>query len=130
MRIATVFSSVRIANPREALRHNSKGNGLIGTLMCQGKFGRRSWSAADTASERLSMRATLRSKILQVCADKIAKKGPGVGLSFYAFFANRNDDPALLMEAATWWIQDMQLDHFEKAEKIFALVAAQATSQS
>ncbi|ALT78613.1 MAG: hypothetical protein K2W93_02520 [Burkholderiaceae bacterium] len=76
------------------------------------------------------MRATLRTKILQVCATKIAKRGPDVGLSFYAFFANRNDDPALLMEAATWWIQDMQLDHFEKAEKIRTLLAAQAPPQS
>ncbi|MCC5622357.1 DUF6500 family protein [Nostoc sp. CHAB 5715] len=25
------------------------------------------------------------------------KKGQGVGLSFYAFFANRNDDPDLLI---------------------------------
>ena len=46
------------------------------------------------------MRASLRQKIVEVCDRKIAEKGPGVGLSFYAFFANRNDDPELLMEAA------------------------------
>ncbi len=46
------------------------------------------------------MRTTLRNKAVAVCNDKIAKKGETVGLSFYAFFANRNDDPALLMEAA------------------------------
>lgn len=69
-----------------------------------------------------AMRATLREKAVAVCDDKIAKKGEGVGLSFYAFFANRNDDPALLMEAATWWIETHELDHFEKAVKIRALV--------
>jgi hypothetical protein len=39
-------------------------------------------------------------------------------LSFYAFFANKNDDPVLLMEAAEWWIKTQKLDHFEKAVKI------------
>lgn len=48
------------------------------------------------------MRPTLRAKAISVCDDKIAKKGEGVGLSFYAFFANTNDDPDLLMEAAEW----------------------------
>ncbi|MHA7848600.1 DUF6500 family protein [Serratia sp. D1N4] len=68
------------------------------------------------------MRKTLRTKIIQVCDEKIRTKGDNVGLSFYAFFANRNDDPELLMEAASWWIKDMKLDHFEKAVKIKALV--------
>ena len=70
------------------------------------------------------MRESLRQKILEVCAVKIAAKGPTVGLSFYAFFANRNEDSALLMEAATWWIQTHKLDHFEKAVKIRAMVEA------
>jgi hypothetical protein len=70
------------------------------------------------------MRATLQRKILEVCDRKIAAKGPGVGVSFYAFFANRNDDPEMLMEAAEWWIRTHRLDHFEKATKIRALVAA------
>lgn len=52
----------------------------------------------------------------------IMAKGESVGVSFYAFFANRNDDPALLMEAATWWIQTHKLDHFEKATKIKKMV--------
>ena len=56
--------------------------------------------------------------MIEVCDQKIAAKGENVGLSFYAFFANKNDDPELLMEAATWWIQTHQLDHFEKAIKI------------
>ncbi len=64
------------------------------------------------------MRDTLRAKAVQICNDKIAKKGETVGLSFYAFFANKNDDPDLLMEAATWWIQTHELDHFEKAVKV------------
>ncbi|SEA20649.1 hypothetical protein SAMN04487990_10857 [Bizionia paragorgiae] len=60
--------------------------------------------------------------MLTVCDKKIAEKGASVGLSFYAFFANKNDNPALLMEAATWWIETHRLDHFEKAVKIKALV--------
>ena len=68
------------------------------------------------------MRDSLKQKIIQVCHQKIAQKGEAVGVSFYAFFANRNDDPELLMEAATWWIQTQRLDHFEKARKILQLV--------
>lgn len=51
------------------------------------------------------MRKALRAKIIQVCDNKIAAKGNNVGLSFYAFFANKNDNPELLMETASWWIQ-------------------------
>ncbi|MFW1038789.1 DUF6500 family protein [Vibrio parahaemolyticus] len=68
------------------------------------------------------MRESLRCKMLNVCAKKIAQKGENVGVSFYAFFANKNVDPELLMEAATWWIQTHQLDHFEKAKKIIAMI--------
>jgi hypothetical protein len=60
--------------------------------------------------------------MLEVCNSKISQKGPNVGLSFYAFFANKNDNPTLLLEAATWWIKTHQLDHFEKAVKIKKLV--------
>lgn len=70
------------------------------------------------------MRDTLRQKIIAVCDKKILAKGETVGLSFYAFFANKNDDPELLMEAASWWIQTHSLDHFEKALKIKQLVTA------
>ena len=70
------------------------------------------------------MRTSLRAKAIAVCDDKIAKKGETVGLSFYAFFANRNDDPELLMEAAEWWIKLHRLDHFEKAVKIRAMIVA------
>lgn len=68
------------------------------------------------------MHQCLRNKIIQICDEKIAKKGDNVGLSFYAFFANKNDDPESLMQVATWWIQTHQLDHFEKAVKIKALI--------
>jgi len=61
------------------------------------------------------MKQQLRNKIIDVCNKKIDSKGDNVGLSFYAFFANKNDDPELLMEVATWWIQTHQLDHFVKA---------------
>ena len=72
------------------------------------------------------MRQALQEKIIAVCQKKIAQKGEGVGVSFYAFFANKNDDPELLMEAATWWIQIHKLDHFEKATKIIALVQSES----
>ncbi|KJV24658.1 hypothetical protein VI06_21660 [Aquitalea magnusonii] len=68
------------------------------------------------------MRISLRQKIIQVCERKISEKGDNVGLSFYAFFSNKNDDPELLMEAAEWWIQTHKLDHFEKALKIKKLI--------
>ena len=68
------------------------------------------------------MRSQLKQKIIDVCEQKIAKKGEGVGVSFYAFFANKNDDPELLMEAASWWIMEHKLDHVEKAVKIKQLV--------
>ena len=68
------------------------------------------------------MRDCLKQKILKVCDQKIAAKGPNVGLSIYAFFANRNDTPDVLMEAAEWWINTHQLDHFEKAVKIKQMV--------
>jgi len=64
------------------------------------------------------MRTSLKQKAIQICDEKVRAKGPNVGLSFYAFFKNKNDDPELLMEAATWWIQTHKLDHFEKAAKI------------
>lgn len=64
------------------------------------------------------MRTALRQKAIAICDEKIAKKGEGVGLSFYAFFANKNDNPEMLMEAATWWIMTHKLDHFEKAVKV------------
>ncbi|MDX1319488.1 MAG: DUF6500 family protein [Oceanospirillum sp.] len=68
------------------------------------------------------MQDSLRKKIIQVCDKKIQQKGETVGASFYAFFANKNDDPETLMEAATWWIQTHRLDHFEKAVKIRQMV--------
>ncbi len=65
----------------------------------------------------------LKQKIIQICNDKIRQKGDNVGLSFYAFFANKNDDPETLMQVATWWIQTHKLDHFEKAAKIKKLIS-------
>ncbi|QDF67165.1 hypothetical protein FJQ87_11040 [Shewanella sp. SNU WT4] len=68
------------------------------------------------------MRKELRQKIIQVCDQKIAMKGLDVGVSFYAFFKNKNDEPEVLMEVARWWIETHRLDHFEKASKIKSLV--------
>ena len=68
------------------------------------------------------MTPALKDKIIEVCNLKIATKGDNVGVSFYAFFKNKNDNPKLLFEAATWWIKTHELDHFEKAVKIKAIV--------
>ena len=68
------------------------------------------------------MISALKEKIIEVCDKKIAQKGANVGISFYAFFKNKNDNPKMLMEAATWWIETHQLDHFEKAVKVTSLI--------
>ncbi len=68
------------------------------------------------------MTAAIKQKIITVCNEKIEKRGENVGLSFYAFFSNKNDNPKQLMEIAEWWIMKHQLDHFEKAMKIRPMV--------
>jgi len=68
------------------------------------------------------MNSILKNKIIEVCNRKIESKGNNAGLSFYAFFSNKNDNPQLLMEAAEWWIMTHKLDHFEKAVKIKKMV--------
>jgi len=68
------------------------------------------------------MREILKNKIIQTCNQKIQQKGSEVGLSFYAFFANKNDKPELLMEVASWWIMENKLNHFEKAVKIRKMI--------
>jgi hypothetical protein len=68
------------------------------------------------------MTPILKAQIIDVCDKKIVQKGDAVGISFYAFFKNKNDNPNLLMEAATWWIKTHELNHFEKAVKIRKLV--------
>lgn len=78
----------------------------------------------------IGMRESLQAKVVATCNQKIEAKGVNVGLSFYAFFANKNDEPELLMEAATWWIQTHKLNHFEKAVKIRDMVCGLATPES
>lgn len=68
------------------------------------------------------MTPEMTRKMITICNEKITKKGENVGLSFYAFFANKNDDPETLMQVATWWIQTHKLDHFEKAIKIKQMI--------
>lgn len=63
-----------------------------------------------------------KTHMVEVCQQKIAQKGHDVGLSFYAFFKNKNDNPELLMSVATWWIKTHKLNHFEKARKIIELL--------
>lgn len=41
---------------------------------------------------------------------------------FMHFFHNKNDDPMLLMQVATWWIETHRLNHFEKALNIKEMV--------
>ncbi|WP_370232920.1 DUF6500 family protein [Hyphomonas sp.] len=72
------------------------------------------------------MRQSLKRKAIAICDEKIAAKGETVGLSFYAFFANKNDDPELLMEAAEWWIKTHELDHFVKAVKVRELLTTES----
>lgn len=71
------------------------------------------------------MDETMIQKIIEVCNAKIEKKGEKVGLSFYAFFENKNKNPKQLMEVAEWWIMKHKLDHFEKAVKIREMVQNQ-----
>ena len=68
------------------------------------------------------MRDSLREKVINVCAKKIEQKGEGVGVAVDAVVANKNDEPELLLEAATWWIQTHELDHFEKAKKVMTMI--------
>lgn len=68
------------------------------------------------------MKESIKKKIVTVCDQKIALKGDNVGLSFYAFFQNKNSDPETLMTVATWWITTEKLDHFEKAIKIKQMI--------
>lgn len=68
------------------------------------------------------LNGAIKKKMIEICDQKIDRKGENVGLSFYAFFANKNDNPELLMQVATWWIETHQLDHFEKAIKIKEMV--------
>jgi hypothetical protein len=70
------------------------------------------------------MKDKLRATIITICDKKIATKGDDVGVSFYAFFANKNDNPESLMEAATWWIKTHELDHFVKATTIRQMIKA------
>lgn len=44
------------------------------------------------------MTQELKDKILSICDEKILKKGDNVGLSFYAFFSNKNDNPSQLFD--------------------------------
>lgn len=60
--------------------------------------------------------------MITICDQKIMKKWDTVWLSFYAFFANKNDNSKLLVEVAQWWIMTHKLDHFEKAVKIKSLL--------
>ncbi|MFH7808721.1 DUF6500 family protein [Acinetobacter sp. BSP-153] len=71
------------------------------------------------------MRDELKEILIRGCNEKIEKKVDNAGLSFYAFFKNKNDNPELLMEAAQWWILQHKLDHFEKAVKVRQLVLSE-----
>ena len=41
-------------------------------------------------------------KIIQVCDEKIEKKGENVGLSFYAFFANKSSMTVKKADGYSW----------------------------
>ncbi len=61
---------------------------------------------------------TIIDQMIEICNKKIQAKGTKVGISFYVFFKNKNNNPQLLISVATWWIVTNKLDHFEKAVKI------------
>ena len=69
------------------------------------------------------MNSEFKNRMIKICDDKIQTKGKNVGLSFYVFFKNKNDNPKLLMEVAEWWILINGLNHFEKATTIKELLA-------
>ncbi len=71
------------------------------------------------------MNKEICKKIIEVCDAKVLAKGTNVGLSFYAFFKNKNDNPQLLLDVAHWWIMEHKFDHFEKAVKIKQIVITQ-----
>ncbi len=48
---------------------------------------------------------------------------------FMHFFSNKNDDPVLLIDAATWWIMTHKLDHFVKARVVREIVIAECDSK-
>lgn len=70
----------------------------------------------------MPIRADFKTKMIEICDERIAKKSEVVGLSFYAFFSNKNTNPELLIEVAHWWIIEQKLDHFEKAVRIKQLI--------
>ncbi|MGL4392767.1 MAG: DUF6500 family protein [Fusobacteriaceae bacterium] len=63
-----------------------------------------------------------KKTMIEICDKKISQKGETVGISFYVFFENKNTNPELLLQIATWWIYENKLDHFEKAVKIKSLI--------
>lgn len=56
--------------------------------------------------------------MIAICENKIAQKWHNVGISFYVFFKNKNDNPLVLSAVAHRWITVNKFDHFEKAIKI------------
>ena len=41
------------------------------------------------------LKEELKTRIIHICNKKLLEKGDLVGVSFYAFFANKNDNPEL-----------------------------------
>jgi len=78
-----------------------------------------------TGNQAITMKKEIKEKIIEVCDKKLKQNGPNVGLSFYAFFENKNNQPDHLFEVAKWWIKTHQLDHFEKATKIKKLALSE-----
>ena len=67
------------------------------------------------------MKKFLQQKIIEVCNEKINSKGASAGLSFYAFFANKNDN--WITYGSSHMVEKThKLDHFEKAAKIKKMV--------
>lgn len=63
------------------------------------------------------MRSALRQKAIAVCDARNARKGDGAGLSGFAFFAGKNDDPAAPSEMGTRRIATLRPGQHPKARK-------------
>ena len=79
-------------------------------------------TSASSSSNSKKLSVEQIQKMVNVCQKKVQQKGDNVGLSFYAFFANKNENPELLMDVATWWKHTHELDHFVKAHHIIKLL--------
>ena len=59
---------------------------------------------------------------MKSATERLIKRERMLGFHSMLSLPIKNDNPALLMEVAEWWIMKHKLDHFEKAIKIKEMV--------